>query len=992
MANMGSAPNGGVFISYSHKDGRWRDDLLEHLKPYIRAHMLTAWSDQQIQAGSQWFDQIKVALSSAKVAVLLVTPSFLASDFIYNEELIPLLKDAERGGVKILWIPVRPSAYEISPLQKYQAAIDPAKPLALMKAERDIAWVRICKEIAAAVPTPRAFPIVSPTRLHHGAEHLVGREDDLAALDAAWQAVRTEKTPRAHIITIAAMGGQGKTSLVLEWMARMARERWRGAEYVFDWSFYSQGNCEEGIASADPFVDAALRFFGDIDPTQGSPWDKGARLAQLVAVRRSLLVLDGLEPLQCPPGPREGKIKDPGVGALLKGLALYNRGLCLVTTRQQVADLIPFHDDISPQWELEPLSSSAGVDLLRRLKVKGTKTEMEQLIERVKGHALTLNLLGSYLAMAHEGQIREHDHLRFAEVDREISGGHAFKVMAAYERWLALDRGGGERDLAVLRLLGLFNRPAEMDCLHALRAQPAIPGLTEPLVNLSIPQWRITLKRLEKCGLVSVTPGASEEPSGEPPAVDAHPLIREYFASRLRDGSPLAWKAGHQRLFSYLRTHSERHPRQLSAMLASLHAVAHGCAAEQYERSLGLFRLRVRQGEKNVAVWRLGAFIADLAALRCFFVDEEKPSPKLHISAQAYVLNETGADLRALGRFEEAKHMINAAVMAQEQVTRKKAAGESAGKANKRLANYLGNKASLHSAIGTLEEARQAAERAVAAADASSSDFQRVSTRAALGHALHKMKDIAKARDLFAEATKYNSKWTNRLRALQGARYCALLLDLGQYEEVLAITNQNLPWTEKMSWRREVALEHLNRGLAISYIAGPTSAKAAEDLDAAVAILRQTGYQQYVPQALIARSSLHRRCGLLGDEGATDDAWKDLREACEIVHRTGHLLAECDALCVKARLWFDAHDIDKGAGCSARLQKLIAQTGYELRSFDFSVLQTWMTILVDDLSRGETMLEQLCHETEAVGYRACDEDIELLRGLLPHNGDDLMTD
>lgn len=140
-----------VFISYSRQDKRWRNDLMTHLKPYTRDGSVSAWSDQQIQPGSKWLDEIKAALGSAKVAVLLVTPNFLASDFIHDEELIPLLKEAERGGVRILWVPVRPSAYEQSPLRYYQAVINPAKPLALMKADRDTAWVQICKEIQKAV-------------------------------------------------------------------------------------------------------------------------------------------------------------------------------------------------------------------------------------------------------------------------------------------------------------------------------------------------------------------------------------------------------------------------------------------------------------------------------------------------------------------------------------------------------------------------------------------------------------------------------------------------------------------------------------------------------------------------------------------------------------------------------------------------------------------------------------------------------------------------
>jgi hypothetical protein len=64
-----------------------------------------------------------------------------------------------------------------------------------------------------------------------------------------------------------------------------------------------------------------LEFFGDPDPTQGNPWDRGERLARLVAQHKSLLVLDGLELLQYPSSPQRGKLKDSAVESLLNGLS-----------------------------------------------------------------------------------------------------------------------------------------------------------------------------------------------------------------------------------------------------------------------------------------------------------------------------------------------------------------------------------------------------------------------------------------------------------------------------------------------------------------------------------------------------------------------------------------------------------------------------------------------------------------------------------------------
>jgi NACHT domain len=181
-------------------------------------------------------------------------------------------------------------------------------------------------------PTGLAPEKISVARLPITGRDVFGREEDIAFLDRAWA------NKDINVLTIVAWAGVGKSTLVNHWLRRMATKHYRSAALVFGWSFYRQGSSGD-TSSADEFLDAALNWFGDPDPRLGTAWEKGERLAKLVAHRRTLLVLDGLEPLQNPPGPQEGRLREPSLQALLRELAAFNTGLSVITTRTPVADI-----------------------------------------------------------------------------------------------------------------------------------------------------------------------------------------------------------------------------------------------------------------------------------------------------------------------------------------------------------------------------------------------------------------------------------------------------------------------------------------------------------------------------------------------------------------------------------------------------------------------------------------------------------------------------
>jgi tetratricopeptide (TPR) repeat protein len=715
--------------------------------------------------------------------------------------------------------------------------------------------------------------LVAPSHLRHGAEHLFGREQELATLDAAlsgaadWRLVFappspdaasriTHHAPRPHVLSIIAWGGVGKTALVIEWMNRLSTKDWPGLERVFDWSFYSQGTRETGTASADTFVREALIFFGDTVMAAGNETAerKGVRLAELVAQRPTLLVVDGLEPLQAP---KTGELRDPAVRALLLGLARHNPGLCVLTSRQRVDDLKPGLDTVTPELQLEHLEDTDGARLLDSLGVRKSggapiqdnDPELIAASRESGGHALTLHLLGTYLAEAHGGDVRRRDRVDLAKADdatkrdEHDTYGHAFKVMAAYEKWLAGGtltpagvEGQGEgarrqRQLALLRLMGFFERPAAPDCLGALVAAPPIPGLTQPLRDLTEADWNTAVNGLVKLGLVKTAPweprrfrGYSQEraqflPLGEPQdftppsalaprhcplstLVDAHPLLREYFARRLRegiDGSPglgrsrtpeppkggttnqppeggtpnEAWREGHRRLYEHLKASVPYWPEGLDGLQPLYQAVAHGCHAGLHQQACEeVYRDRILRGTGYAGFYstkKLGAFGADLGAVACFFEEPwTRLVPTLSEADQAWLLNEAAFRLRALGRLGEALEPMRAGQDAR--------VGQ---EGRKEAARGYSNVSELELTLGEVTAAVRDAEQSVAFADRGTDAFERMSDRTNLADALHQAGRRPEALVLFREAEAMQVQDQPEyplLYSVSGFLYCDLLL------------------------------------------------------------------------------------------------------------------------------------------------------------------------------------------------------------------------
>jgi tetratricopeptide (TPR) repeat protein len=898
-----------VFISYSHKDEKWKDRVMIHLGVLEKEGILKLWNDRDIETGADWFREIETELSHAKVVVMLITANFLTSGFILGEEVPRILQRRRSEGILVAPVVVEPCAWQpvkwLSSMQLFPKDGIPLSTLTKPKADTESANLakmihRHLAEGSKTGTTHRGKDTISIYKLPVTGGRLFGREKELAFLHAAWTDVDT------HIVTLVAWGGVGKTALVNGWLNEMQTQDYGGARRVYGWSFYSQGAEEGKQASADEFFQETLAWFGDPHPEAGSNVEKGRRLARLARKQKNLLILDGMEPLQYPPGEvqgLDGKLKDAGMAAFLKELAAgcpgtdAGCGLCVITTREAVTDLEHRVGFGEKEAKLEHLHEEAGVALLKSLGVAtGSDEDFKAAVKEYEGHALALTLLGHYIKGVHKGDIRRRDKIQQLTKERR-RGRHARRVMQAYERWL-----GDSPELNILYIMGLFDRPAQAGALAALKEEPSIPGVTDQLGALSKEDWQWALSNLRAVRLLREEAPRKNGVGGMEGTLDCHPLVREHFGERLRDRNPGGWKATHQRLYHYFKNlpekkYKKKYPDTLAEMEPLFAAVAHGCKAGLHlEALVEVYWKRIVRGKEAYTVHKLGAFGADLAALSHFFdVPWRQPAAGLTEADKAVVLSWAAFRLRAVGRLREAIQPMNTGLEISIQQDDWKGATQDAS-----------NLSELMLTLGEVTAAVDYARRSVTYADCSGDEFTQEYSLTTLADALHQSGQLAEAEKWFREAEAMQKKRQPQypfLYSLPGFRFCDLLLEKrtqGTVKEVMERAEKFFEWRLPSDSLLTISLDNLTAGRAWMMQAKTGTSgdfsRAAAFLEQAVTGLREAGVQEYLVRGLFARSECYRR---MKDFSKARD---DLDEAEEIAELGSMKLFLCDYYLEAAKL------------------------------------------------------------------------------------------
>lgn len=360
--------------------------------------------------------------------------------------------------------------------------------------------------MAVGIAGATASPSVSIAALRPTDAHVFGREKELARLDDAWS------TPTTNVVNVFGFGGAGKSSLVNRWLAEMAGKGFAGAEAVLGWSFDNRDQTAQHHQVA-AFVRHALRVFGV--ESVGSALDDAWRLVKAVRERRSLLILDGVDPFIGVPRAGCVQIAEPATALIVRELAASNAGACIVTSRYAIADIRYYVGTTALEMEISELPPPAGVRLLRGLGVHGSDAQLEEASSRLRGHPLALTLLGTYLRDVCQGEIEKCDRVDLLEQDA-ASGEPIARIMRFYESCLTPPQ------LSLLRLVGMLSLPTEPDAVRSLQEAPAIQRLVHSTIACEGADWRRMVAQLRRSRLLF-------DSSGNPDVIDCHPLVRQYF-------------------------------------------------------------------------------------------------------------------------------------------------------------------------------------------------------------------------------------------------------------------------------------------------------------------------------------------------------------------------------------------------------------------------------------------------------------------------------
>ena len=717
--------------------------------------------------------------------------------------------------------------------------------------------------------TPVSQPGIKLNNAPPSLEEWVGRKEFLQNLDQDWQ------DSQRLITGLIGFGGEGKSSLTRRWLDNLLdNDSLIQPKGVFWWGFYEN-------TSVDEFFEAVLKFIsgGLINPIKfSSAKEKAKVINSMLDSGRYLFILDGLEVLQHQKGDDYGLLKSIDLRDWLRDFAEGgHESFCMITSRAPLLDLIDFttytHRDV------ERLSVNEGIDLLRKLEVKGTDAQLEKVVQEWDGYALVLSLLGSYLVDRFEGKIEHLKEIPVPTAD-EPKYDRVRRVLRRYDEHLK------EEEREFLEIFSAFRLPVPESALEPVFGQNSLQESTESKSlwkrisswfrdepeNISF-SFEPIVKRLLDYRILRHNTQAKH--------YTTHPLIRAYYLECFQN-KPTFAQPVHRQIADYYLSSAGETPYNptLDDLKPLIEVVHHLCQAGDYDKALDINWERIYQRNRFVLTQKLGAYETALALMQSFFPNSDISSkPQVSFPyTQSWIINSVGLYLMNLGRINEAPQFYERGN--QIDISTEDWHNASIG---------YNNLAELYAQLGKLNSSAEAANESLKLSRRAENKQDERNSLKWQAWAAYLQGDIETASAAFQGAESLEREIDSDVRylySLRGIQHAEHLRRIGDTDYARRVTDANLEICNSNHWLNSISRCHRVLG----------------DLDANMNNLEST--QSHYQEALtIARSitaqdilieALSAQGCWLAKRGEVEAARRDLDEALDYAFAGGYRIYEAD--------------------------------------------------------------------------------------------------
>jgi tetratricopeptide (TPR) repeat protein len=700
-------------------------------------------------------------------------------------------------------------------------------------------------------------------------------------------------------------GGEGKSSLARRWLddlLALVDESQPHPDGVFWWGFYEKRNVDE-------FFEAALAFLtrGRVDVREYPSANARVQLiAKILGLHRYLFVLDGLEVMQHQEGDQYGLLTSGDLREFLEYFAAPGHAsFCLVTSRAPVLDLIE-HETYRHR-DVMRLSPADGHALLREVGVVGADEDVDRVVAEWDGHALTLSLLGGYLADRHSGDVT-----KIGEIPPPTAGEPRYervhRVLRRYDEHLT------DAERAFLTLFSAFRTPVHESAFERV-FRPWIEAQVGAHLDAPL---QAMIQRLVTYRILRYYPREG--------TYTAHPLIRNHYSAQLTAGDRVQAQEAHTRIKDYYLELAGDTPYNptLDDLAPLIEVVHHACRAGAYDEAWQVYRERIIQRDRRVLVRQLGAYETAFALTLKFFLGRDASQEPLVSEpwGKRFILNRAGFCLMSLGRLGEAapfyEHGNRIALEMEDWHN---------------ASHGYGNLAELHAHLGALDESAEAAGEALALARRARNKQDECWSLAHQAWAAHLRGDVETASTLFQQAEVLEAETDSTMHflySLRGIWHADHLHRTGDSEYARRVTEANLKICRRCRVIEQVGQCYRVLGNLDAQEDQHESAHA--HFGEALRIARGITERGMLIEALLARGRWAARLACQTSEvsqtSKVSAAFNDLNEALGYAVQSGYRIYEAGIRVALAWAYLAAGDPDRARQEAARARQVSEQMGY----------------------------------------------------------------